>query len=193
MKNVLLETERLILRKPQKKDYSDLQEGINNINIAKEITSMPHPYTLDMVQDYFGKQINKWEDQDPKDLLFVIELKSEEKVIGAMGLYGIDRKKGIAETGSWINEDYWRHGYITEAKIAANTFAFNSLGLEKLISPVFADNIASNATQRKMGYEFIGKEEEKCSCLATGEEHEVNIYELAKAKWRLVLSMIKEI
>lgn len=192
MKNVILETERLILRKPSESDFEDIQEGADNINIAKGITNLPNPYTLDMVKDYFGKQIKKWDSDEPTDLLFAIELKSEEKVIGVIGLYDINQEEGIAETGSWINENYWRKGYMTEAKIALNIFAFNTLGMKKLTSPVFSENVASNATQKKLGYELIEEGEEKQSCLATGEKYSVNTYELTKAKWNLILGMMTE-
>lgn len=193
MKNVILETERLILRKPTENDFEDIQEGIDNIKIAKCITSMPHPYTLDMVKKYFGKQIRKWDDDEPTDILFAIELKSEEKVIGIMGIHDIDRKNGTANTGSWINEKYWNHKYITEAKVSANTFVFNSLELNKLTSNVFTDNIASNATQKKLGYDYVGTTKELHNCLATGKKHRANVYELTKAKWNLVLSIMRDV
>lgn len=191
MKNIILETERLLLRKPAVADFEDLHEGVDNMNVAKHISSMPHPYSLENVRDYYGANIKKWDSGNPKDILFVIELKSEEKVIGCFGIHDIDYKNETANTGSWINEKYWRNGYMTEAKIAGNTFAFNELGLEKLVSHVFTDNVASDATQKKMGYEFDETKKDDCKCLATGEMHDVNYYHLTKSKWNIVLAMLK--
>lgn len=188
MQNILLETERLILRKPEESDFKDLKEGLDNINIAKNIASMPNPYSLEMVKNYFTKQINKWDEKNPKDLLFVIELKSEEKAIGAFGVHNINKELNEAQTGCWLNESYQRNGYMTEAKIAGNTFAFNQLGLEKLISPIFEKNIPSKKVQEKLGYEFIKYEKEPTKCLATGKFHKTKIYELTKEKWNIVLS-----
>ncbi len=178
-----LETKRLILRPARSGDYQDLQEGLDNLNIAKNLSSLPNPYTLGMIKDYFGKNSKKWDEERIDDYLFVIELKSDKKVIGAMGIHNIDFDKGESETGSWINEKYWKNGYITEAKVAANDFAFKVLGLEKLISPVFEDNPASNATQKKMGYQYMGSKKDSCKCLATGIIHNQNIYELTRGRW----------
>ena len=41
---IKLETERLILRKPEMTDLNDLVEGVDNLNVAQYIVPIPHPY-----------------------------------------------------------------------------------------------------------------------------------------------------
>jgi len=76
-----LETKRLILRKPRVSDIEDIHQIINDINIAKNISSMPYPYSLKMCEEYFGKKIKEWDKKakEKKDYLFAIELKSIKK------------------------------------------------------------------------------------------------------------------
>ena len=100
-----------------------------------------------------------------------------------MNIHKIDHLSRVADTGSWINKKYWRVGYITEAKIAVNDFAFNKVKLRRLDSPVFKDNDVSNATQRKMGYVLEGTMRKAHKSKATGKIHDANIYGLLKEDW----------
>jgi RimJ/RimL family protein N-acetyltransferase len=184
-----LETERLILRKPRMSDIKDIHSIINDINIAKNVASMPFPYSFSECKKYYGKAIKEWGE---KECLFAIELKSIKKVIGFMGFHKINKFSGTAETGSWIGGKYQRKGYMTEAKIALNEFAFKKLKLQKLISPVFVENKASNATQKRIGYKLEGKLKRETRCLATGKMHDENLYALFKEDWKKSLPKVKK-
>ena len=46
-----IETERLILREWTMDDASDMVEGLNNFNIAKNLTT-PFPYDNEMTEDF---------------------------------------------------------------------------------------------------------------------------------------------
>jgi RimJ/RimL family protein N-acetyltransferase len=181
-----LETKRLILRKPKKSDWKDLVEGVGEMAVAKNIVPILHPYKKKDAIEFLNKTIKKWNNKKQDDYLFFIELKSEKKVIGAIGLHKVDRFNGTAETGSWINKKYQKRGYITEAKITVNDFAFNKLKLRRLNSPVFRDNKASNATQKKMGYKLEGTQRKESRSRATGKIHDTNIYGLLKEDWKKI-------
>ena len=73
---------------------------------------------------------------------------------------------------------------MTEAKIAANDFAFDKLKLRKLNSEVFTENVASNATQRKMGYKLGGARRKEKRSLASGKIHDDKMYGLLKQDWK---------
>ncbi len=181
-----LETKRLILRKPRKSDWEDLVEGLSPLDVSKSMLSVPHPYNKKDAEIFIKKTIKNWNKKNQDNYVFFIELKSEKKVIGAMGLHKVNIFSGITETGSWINKKYWRNGYITEAKIRVNDFAFNKLKLRRLNSPVFTDNQASNATQKKMGYKLEGMQRKGIRSKATGKIHDVNMYGLLKKDWKKV-------
>ena len=177
-----LETKRLILRKPSLKYIDDIFEGISEYDVAKRLVSVPYPYPKNDAIIWIKSAIKAWDKKQKYH--FFIELKSEKKVIGCMSLGEIDAWSGTAKTGSWINKKYWRNGYITEAKIAVNDFAFNKLKLRRIESPVFSDNQASNATQRKMGYILEGVKKKAVKSKTTGKIYDENIYGLLKEDWK---------
>jgi len=179
-----LETKRLILRNQRLSDIDDLIEGISEYDVIKMLSNPPYPYKKkDAIA--FIKSRNKKDRLKIKDsYVFAIELKEEKKVIGAIRLHHIDFFKGTSTTGSWINKKYWRNGYITEAKIAMNDFAFNKLKLRRLESEVFTNNKASNATQLKIGYKLEGVKRKSFKSKITGKIYDVNIYGLLKEDWK---------
>jgi RimJ/RimL family protein N-acetyltransferase len=177
-----LETKRLILRKAKKSDWQDIIEGAGNFDVSKNMTTVPFPYKKEDAEWFIKDSIKKWNQQ--KGYSFFIELKSEKKVIGVMTIGGINEFNGTATTGSWINKKYWKMGYITEAKIAVNDFAFDSLKLRRLNSTVYADNKASNATQSKMGYKLEGFSKKAQRSKSSGKIHDINIYGLLKEDWK---------
>jgi len=178
---MILETKRLILRKPKMSDVDDIVEGIGNYDVAKRLLGAPYPYGKQDALKWLKKTIKNWSKKEK--MHFLIELKSEKKVIGCMSLNEINYFNGVAKTGSWINKKYWRNGYITEAKIVVNDFAFNKLKLRRLESLVFTDNKASNATQKKIGYELEGVKRKAVKSKTTGKIYDENIYGLLKEDW----------
>lgn len=186
-----LETKRLVLRKPSIKDIDDIYEGVSEYDVAKRLLGVPYPYTKKDGLGWIKGAMKSWDKKEKYH--FFIELKSEKKVIGCMSLAEINNWNGTAKTGSWINKKYWRNGYITEAKIAVNDFAFNKLKLRRLESPVFSDNKASNAVQKKMGYKLEGIKRKAVKSKTTGKIHDENIYGLLKEDWKKRrTSLIKE-
>ena len=186
-----LETERLILRKPRMSDMNDLIEGIGNIKISKYLMTVPYPYKKEDAKWWINNTIKNWVKKEIKKYNLFIELKSSKRVIGSISLE-INYHNQIGSTGSWINEKYHKRGYITEAKIAVNNFAFNKLNLRKLETSVFTSNKASNTTQKKVGYELEGLKREHAICKATGKIHDENIYGLLKSEWKKIEPKLKK-
>jgi ribosomal-protein-alanine N-acetyltransferase len=189
---MILETKRLILRKPKISDWKDIFEGIGQYDVSKMLLKVPYPYTKKDAIEYLKKQEKIWKSKDMKDYTFVIELKSEKKVIGAIGIHWIDFFSGIGTTGSWINKKYWKNGYMTEAKIVVNDFAFNELRLRRLNSEVFTNNKASNATQLKMGYILEGVKRSAVKSKTTKKIYDENIYGLLKKDWQKAKKKFKK-
>mgnify|MGYP001462704609 CR=1 FL=1 len=181
-----IETKRLILREPKLSDWKDLVEGVGEYDVSKMTLTIPYPYGKQEAEIFLKKVIKKGKTKDKENYLFAIELKSEKKVIGSIGIHRINFFSGVGTTGSWINKKYWRNGYMTEAKIAINDFAFNKLKLRRLNSEVFTDNKASNATQIKMGYKLEGTRKKAVRSLASGKIHDENVYGLMKEDWKKV-------
>jgi ribosomal-protein-alanine N-acetyltransferase len=186
-----LETERLILREPKISDTEDHQKGINDINISKYLLVVKYPYTKKDSEFWIKECIKKWSKKPQKSFPFFIELKSEKKVIGAIDL-NIKSHNKIATTGSWINKKYQKKGYITEAKIAINEFAFNTLKIRKLETSVYKTNNASKNTQKRIGYKYEGLKRKHAICEATGKIHDEIIFGMLKSEWKKNLPELKK-
>jgi len=178
-----LETGRLILRPPRKSDWKDIVEGIGDITVSRNLKVVPYPYYKKDALAWIGKSLEHWKQKEKKDCTFMIELKSERKLIGATGLHKINNICKKAETGSWINKKYWRRGYILEAKVPVLDFAFNKLKLNKIETGAFVENIASNRMSLKLGFKEEGIRKRTVVCKATGKIHDENLYGLFKEEW----------
>ena len=177
-----IETERLTIRKLKLSDWPDIVEGVGDLEVSKWTTNIPHPYSRVDAELFIRNTIKNW---GKTSYSFCLELRSERKVIGMMSLENILNINGTGVTGSWINKKYWRQGFITEAKIAVNDFAFDTLKLRRLNSSAMVSNKASNATQLKVGYIHEGMQRKGCRSKATGKVHDINMYGLLKEDWKI--------
>jgi [ribosomal protein S5]-alanine N-acetyltransferase len=77
--------------------------------------------------------------------------------IGSIALSQIDWRDRRALTGILIGEkSWWGRGVATEAMQLRTRYAFEELGLEKLITNVDEDNEASRRALERVGYRTVG-------------------------------------
>jgi RimJ/RimL family protein N-acetyltransferase len=191
--SIKLETERLILREPKLSDWKDIVEGIGDVSVSEYLATAPSPYKKKDALGWIKKEIKLSKEKKRKSYKFLIKLKSEKKIIGNISISNINYDSEISENGgAWINKRYQKRGYITEAKIAAIEFAFNKLKLRKLETGAYSDNLASNKTQKKMGYKLEGCRKKHHISKATGKIHDENIYGLMKEDWKKNLPKLKK-
>jgi len=50
-----------------------------------------------------------------------------------------------------LNREFWGQGYATEAAAAVRDFAFGELGLQRIVSYIVPENIASRRVAEKIG------------------------------------------
>jgi RimJ/RimL family protein N-acetyltransferase len=63
-----------------------------------------------------------------------------------------------AESGSWLGRDWQGRGIGTLLRVAILAFAFDGLGANEVRTSAWADNAASNAVTRKLGYQPNGEQ-----------------------------------
>lgn len=76
-----------------------------------------------------------------------------------------------AEIGYWIAEDVSGRGLTRRAVQATLNYAFNDLGLKRLLISCRPDNTASAAIARRLGFQYEGRER-------MGERHGDRFYDL---------------
>lgn len=163
---MIIESKRLILREWEYSDIKDLVEGLNNINVSKWMASIPFPYTENDAKSFIkyakAQDINK-------HIYLAIVLKENNKVIGGTEISNIDKRNGTAGGGIWLNENYQKNGYGTEAFCIRNRYIFDELNLRRIENGYFKDNEKSHKMQLKLGYKDEGIRRKRFLCMATNE------------------------
>ena len=77
--------------------------------------------------------------------------------VGSTGISQIDWRSRRGTTGILIGErSIWGHGIATEAHRLRTRYAFQELGLEKLVTHVVEGNVASRRAVERIGYQTVG-------------------------------------
>jgi len=186
-----LETERLILRDWEERDTDDLIDGLNNYEVSKWLAFVPYPYTIENAKEWISFcSENRKKDQNRNSYDFAIELKSEGKVIGGVGLDKINKLQGTASGGIWLNNRYHGLGYGTEAFGKRIEFAFDTLGLRRIDNGFFEGNEASKKMQEKFGYKIEGKRRSGFVCMADNKIKDEITTGLLKEEWIKIINNI---
>lgn len=150
--NIVLETERLIMRPWKSSDLDDFFEYASVPGVGEMAGWPPHKSKDDskIILDRFinGKKT------------FALVDKNKNKVIGSLGveLYGSEDKlseffsyKGRS-IGYVLSKDYWGQGLMPEAVKAVIDYLFNTLDYDFLLCGHFDFNNRSKRVQEKCGF-----------------------------------------
>jgi ribosomal-protein-alanine N-acetyltransferase len=105
---------------------------------------------------------------------------------GSIGLLGIKwavaaQRVDRAELGYWLAPALWGKGLMTEAATAAVRFGFETIGLHKVTTRCFAENLGSRRVIEKVGFRFLGRAED--DVWRDGRWHTHLVYELTSPEW----------
>lgn len=107
------------------------------------------PETMDDVENY----INKTEKEFNKPntwFQFVIVKKSNNKIIGDLGVHFIDDYQ--CELGCTITKDYHKKGFATESLNLVIDYLFNTLNKHRIITSIDPENISSIRLVERLGF-----------------------------------------
>lgn len=163
---VPLRTSRLLLRLPLGVDAGSITSLANDIEVARRLGRMPHPYRLVNARFFLDEIV-------PREWIWAITLEGSfgppeaaaGEIIGVVGL-APDERGTCAELGYWLGRRFWGLGFATEAATAVVRHAFGVLGLTALTSACFEDNAASARVLHKLG--FIATRRGERPCLVVG-------------------------
>ncbi len=141
-------TERLVLRPVGVQDRTRLVALANNWRVAKNLSTVPFPYTEAAADDWIGKQPALW--AGGKTVTLTITL--DGALIGGIGIGVRDHEEW--ELGYWLGEPYWNRGYASEAAFALRDYVFGALELERIVAGHYSDNHASGRILAKLGFRY---------------------------------------
>ena len=144
-------TERLVLRLPHEEDIDAITVLADNINVARMLTRLPHPYSRDHAVDFIKLAASGAIGQ----FAYAITLAETGEFIGSITLH--DHKYGSGyEIGYWLGEPYWGKGYATEATAALIDLSFRELSLEQIYISAQSRNEGSKRVIEKCGFRHTG-------------------------------------
>jgi RimJ/RimL family protein N-acetyltransferase len=177
-----IETSRLTLRPWGEEDIEQLTQGLNDLELAKWLAFVPHPYSRSDAENWI-KRCQEISNAGirPTAYEFAVELKTERTVIGGVSLNKINWEAGTGGGGIWITNHYQGRGFGREAFEAKIGFAFRELGLKKLVNGYFDGNENSWAMQRRLGYQRVA--EVTTRCMADGRHTIEHVTTLLRSDW----------
>ena len=168
----VLETERLMLRRPTLADVKAIATLANDRRIAENTRRLPHPYSQDHAVE-FVRAIA----EEARETVFLIENNHTP-----IGVVGIDwRKPDAPELGYWLGVEHWAQGFGTEAARAVIDFTFEEFEVEHLISGARVANPSSRNILEKCGFQWSGVELHRFEAL--GSSTPVDCFRLSRSVW----------
>ena len=169
----VLETERLMLRRPTLADVKAIAHLANDRRIAENTRRLPHPYSQDHAIEFVRAIAD-----DKRETVFLIE-----NNYTPIGMVGIDwREADAPELGYWLGVDHWGQGFATEAARAVIDFTFEEFDdVEHLISGARVANPSSRNILEKCGFQWSGVELHRFEAL--GSSTPVDRFRLARSVW----------
>jgi RimJ/RimL family protein N-acetyltransferase len=151
-----LQTDRLLLRQLTHDDVDELLEVLGD---PEAMRHYPRPKTREETVAWINWGIGLY----PEGLgLHAVVLRSTGEFIGDCGLTYQDVEGATeVEIGYHLKQRHWGHGYATEAALAWQAYARDTLGLDRLVAIVGPDNLPSQQVAIRMGMslerEFLKK------------------------------------
>ena len=152
-----METERLILRAPHRKDHEEwvrVREGSREHLERWEPSWSEHEFT----PRSFRRRV-RWYSEGAKtdtSYSFFVRLR-DDTLIGGVTLDAVRRgTTQRAVLGYWLGKAFTGHGYMTEAVRAAVEYGFNKLDLHRIEAASIPENVSSIRVLERAGFEREG-------------------------------------
>lgn len=141
----MIQTPRLTLRKFSEGDLGALATLMSNADFMRFSLGV---FSRERTEIFLNKLL-RW-DNEGVPSQFAVVLGTNNKLIGYCGFFhqNVDGVKEI-EIGYRLDPNYWGQGIATEAARAVRDHAFGGLHLDRVISLIHPDNIASRRVAEK--------------------------------------------
>lgn len=173
------ETERLKIRLFDKEDVDDLFEYCSDDEVTKYLPFPTYTTRQDAI-DRINYCIEGYEKLE-SPILWAIEYKEENKLIGSIDFVKWDEENNVAEIGYALNKKYWNKGIMTEALVEVIKFGFDNMNLNRIELCCDERNVASSRVMEKNGLKYEGTLRQKK--IIKGEYVSVKYYSILKDEY----------
>lgn len=136
-----LETRRLMLRPFQDGDATAVQACCHDLDVARFMYSVPHPFTIQHASDFVLRVTPK------AGQVWAVTCQSE--LVGMVGTAGA--------FGYWIGRPHRQRGIATEAANAALSYYFSAPQNNKISASHMDENLSSGRLLHKLGFQVTGR------------------------------------
>jgi RimJ/RimL family protein N-acetyltransferase len=178
-------SERLLLRVPTDAELLDLMALARAGIHGEDEMPFAQPWSIQSSPDfergymaYHWASRSGWTAEAWELGLGVWTGDGEPRGMQSVGARGFATYRTI-HTGSWLGRPHQGHGYGREMRAAVLGFAFDGLGARAAETEAFADNAASNAVSRGLGYVENGIGE----LAPQGEPRIIQRFRMTEAVW----------
>lgn len=141
-----IETARLLLRPLTPEDEAALATVLSD---AETMRWYPRPFTGDEVREWIERQLGRY--SSSTGLLGVVE-KQTGRLIGDCGpVWQEVEGRTELEIGYHVSRERWNQGFATEAARVVIDYALENLGVERVVSMIRPENLASRRVAEKNG------------------------------------------
>ncbi|MBQ7000963.1 MAG: GNAT family N-acetyltransferase [Oscillospiraceae bacterium] len=172
-----IETERLYLRQLRLEDVYEYYERLfGDGDVSRYMLFDPHQDIGESLES-LQRKLERYE--EGPYYCWGVTTKEEDSLIGLIELLRFDEAAESCSFVYMLGCDYWGQGYGTEMLQAVIRFAFEELGIERIVADHMTKNPASGAVMRKAGMTRIDTEEGKYEKL--GIRYDADVYEICNA------------
>lgn len=177
IKQPVLKTKRLILRKWKISDAEELTKLWNDKEITKWIEGIPYPCDLKKIKSLL---------RGNEKGAYYFAIFTDKKLIGSIWFRHIDSEYNyeLAELGLWIGKSFWGKGYALEASKKLIEWGFKNLKLRKIFAKVNIENNASKELMKKIGFRLEGKLRKQVRIRFEKKICDELYYGLLKEEWK---------
>lgn len=148
---MILQTERLMLRRWEEGDARSLYEYARNPDVGP-IAGWPPHKSVEESRDIIRNVLSGAE-------AYAICLKSDNRAIGAIelklnGHTDMTDRDDECELGYWIGKPFWGQGMVPEAAREMLRHAFEDMGMRKVWCGYYDGNEKSRRVQEKCGFRY---------------------------------------
>jgi RimJ/RimL family protein N-acetyltransferase len=171
-----LETSRLILRGVTEADAEAYERHFVDYEIIRHLAAtVPWPYPSDGVRKFIRETVAPRQGVDR--WTWGLHRRDAVGLIGAVDLWRAGRPEN---RGFWLGRSFWGCGYMTEAAIRINDFAFDVLGFDALSFSNARGNRRSHEVKRRTGATLVAV---KPATFVDPQYCEQEIWRLTKRDW----------
>ncbi|HEX8228630.1 MAG TPA: GNAT family N-acetyltransferase [Chloroflexia bacterium] len=176
--SLVLETERLKLRRLKMEDANDLFEYASDPEVARYVMFEPYR-SLDDSRAYRHRVLSR--PPGSGSITLGMEHRETGKLLGRIVIFLDSEHDARGELAYTLNRSYWGHGYTVEAAKAVIDHGFRHLRLHRIQASCFPENVASARVLDKIGMSYEGTLRQYM--LIKGAYQDLKMYSILRSEW----------